>query len=269
MNNIINTVYNITSWILINQDLFIKYIIKIILGIVIIFTGIFFAKFIEHNINRILTIKKIDSTINYFLSSFIRYAIITFFLITFLNNFGIQTTSIVAIIGAASLAICLALQNSLSNIAAGILLIIFKPLKIGEYVIINGAEGIVQNIQIFSTTLKTDNDRIIFIPNNKIINNNIINITREPNKRQDIIISVSYYSDNFTIKKILSEIINADKRIQHNKDVIIRLNNISQSSLDYLVRFWTTNNNSLPVYWDLLEHFKYALDIYGVTIQSK
>ena len=143
---------------------------------------------------------------------------------------------------------------------------VFRPLKAGEFVKIGAIDGTVQSVQIFSTTLKTADDRIVVIPNGKIIGDSIINVTREPLRRQDIMVGVAYNSDIDMVKKVLGDIVAADKRILHDKGVTIRLNEMAPSSLNYLVRFWTTNGDTWPVYWDLMENFKRALDQHNIGI---
>ncbi|MGG4610422.1 small-conductance mechanosensitive channel MscS [Providencia sp. Me31A] len=255
-----------TSWFVANQDLLVQYAVNIVSAILILIVGMMVAKWVGRGLHRVMTMKGIDATVSDFLSAIVRYTIVAFTLIAVLGKIGVQTASVIAVMGAAGLAVGLALQNSLGNFAAGVLLVVFRPLKAGEYVTIGAVEGTVQYVQIFSTTLKTSDDRIIVIPNGKIIADNIINTTREPNRRQDIIVGVAYDSDIDVVKKVLGDIVAADARIQHDKGVTIRLHDMAPSSLNYLVRFWTTNGDALPVYWDLLEEFKRALDKHNIGI---
>lgn len=255
-----------TSWVTANQDLLVQYVVNIVSAFVILIVGLIVAKWVGRVIHRLMTLRGIDSTVSDFLSAIVRYAIVAFTIIAVLGKIGVQTASVIAVIGAAGLAVGLALQNSLGNFAAGVLLVVFRPLKTGEYVKIGAVEGTVQNVQIFSTTLKTSDDRIIVIPNGKIISDNIINVTREPNRRTDITVGVAYDSDIDVVKKVLGDIVAADSRIMHDKGVTIRLNEMAPSSLNYLVRFWTTNGDAWPVYWDLMENFKRALDKHNIGI---
>ncbi|BBG59607.1 Small-conductance mechanosensitive channel [Providencia rustigianii] len=255
-----------TSWFVANQDLLIQYIVNIVSAVVILIVGMMIAKWVSRGLNRVMTLRGIDATVSEFLSAIARYTIIAFTLIAVLGKIGVQTASVIAVMGAAGLAVGLALQNSLGNFAAGVLLVVFRPLKAGEFVKIGAIDGTVQSVQIFSTTLKTADDRIVVIPNGKIIGDSIINVTREPNRRQDIIVGVAYDSDIDTVKKILGDIVAADKRIMHDLGVTIRLNEMAPSSLNYLVRFWTVNGDTWPVYWDLMENFKRALDKHNIGI---
>ncbi|MTC33698.1 small-conductance mechanosensitive channel MscS [Providencia alcalifaciens] len=255
-----------TNWFVANQDLLVQYVVNIVSALVILIVGLMIAKWISRGLNRVMTMRGIDSTVSEFLSAIARYTIVAFTLIAVLGKIGVQTASVIAVMGAAGLAVGLALQNSLGNFAAGVLLVVFRPLKAGEFVKIGAIDGTVQSVQIFSTTLKTADDRIVVIPNGKIIGDSIINVTREPLRRQDIMVGVAYNSDIDMVKKVLGDIVAADKRILHDKGVTIRLNEMAPSSLNYLVRFWTTNGDTWPVYWDLMENFKRALDQHNIGI---
>ena len=255
-----------TNWFVANQDLLVQYVVNIVSALVILIVGLMIAKWVSRGLNRVMTMRGIDSTVSEFLSAIARYTIVAFTLIAVLGKIGVQTASVIAVMGAAGLAVGLALQNSLGNFAAGVLLVVFRPLKAGEFVKIGAIDGTVQSVQIFSTTLRTADDRIVVIPNGKIIGDSIINVTREPLRRQDIMVGVAYNSDIDTVKKVLGDIVAADKRILHDKGVTIRLNEMAPSSLNYLVRFWTTNGDTWPVYWDLMENFKRALDKHNIGI---
>ncbi|WP_340619484.1 small-conductance mechanosensitive channel MscS [Xenorhabdus siamensis] len=254
------------NWFVNNQNLLIQYAVNIVFAILILIVGLAVAKLANKAVKRVMTLRGIDATISDFLSAIIRYAIIAFTIVAVLGKLGVQTASVIAVIGAAGLAVGLALQGSLSNFAAGVLLVVFRPLRTGEYVIIGAVEGTVVQVQIFSTTLRTADDRIIVIPNGKIIADNIINTSREPNRRTQIMVGVAYDADIDEVKKVLGDVIKADKRIQHEKGVTIRLHEMAPSSLNFIVRVWTTNGDVWSVYWDLMENFKRALDKHNIGI---
>ncbi|PHM64843.1 mechanosensitive ion channel protein MscS [Xenorhabdus stockiae] len=255
-----------THWLVNNQEILIQYAMNIVFAILILIVGLSIAKLACKAVKRVMSLRGVDTTISDFLSAIIRYAIIAFTIIAVLGRLGIQTASVIAVIGAAGLAVGLALQGSLSNFAAGVLLVVFRPLRVGEYVIIGSVEGTVVQVQIFSTTLRTADDRIIVIPNGKIITNNIINTSREPNRRTQIMVGVAYDADIDEVKKVLGDVIQADNRIQHDKGVTIRLHEMAPSSLNFIVRVWTTNGDAWSVYWDLMENFKRALDKHKIGI---
>lgn len=255
-----------TGWLANNQTLLLEYAVNLVAAVLILIIGLFVAKMAGKAVSRLLAMRGVDTTVSDFLSAIVRYAMIAFTLIAVLGRLGVQTTSVIAVMGAAGLAIGLALQGSLSNLAAGVLLVIFRPIRAGEYVVIGAAEGTVQTVQIFSTTLRSADDKIIVIPNGKVISGDIINVTREPNRRRDIIVGVAYNADIDLVKKILTDIVEADPRVQQDKGIVVRLNEMAPSSLNFIVRYWTVNGDFLSVNWDLLENFKRALDKHNIGI---
>ena len=255
-----------TGWLANNQTLLLEYAVNIVAAVLILIIGLFVAKMAGKAVSRLLAIRGVDTTVSDFLSAIVRYAMIAFTLIAVLGRLGVQTTSVIAVMGAAGLAIGLALQGSLSNLAAGVLLVIFRPIRAGEYVVIGAAEGTVQTVQIFSTTLRSADDKIIVIPNGKVISGDIINVTREPNRRRDIIVGVAYNADIDLVKQILTDIVEADPRVQQDKGIVVRLNEMAPSSLNFIVRYWTVNGDFQSVNWDLLENFKRALDKHNIGI---
>ncbi|MBG3080384.1 small-conductance mechanosensitive channel MscS [Proteus mirabilis] len=266
MNELPASLDEATGWFVANQDLFIQYAVNIVAAFLILFIGLFVAKMIGKGVARVLTLRHIDATVVTFLSVLVRYTVVAFTLIAVLGRLGVQTASVIAVLGAAGLAVGLALQGSLSNFAAGVLIVIFRPIRTDEYVMIGAVEGTVKDVQIFSTTLRSADDRIIVIPNSKIISSEVINLSREPNRRTQIIVGVAYDADIDKVKQVLGDVVAKDKRIQHDKDVTIRLHEMAPSSLNFVVRVWTTNGDAWPVYWDLMEDFKRALDANNIGI---
>lgn len=254
------------DWLVTHQNLFLQYAVNIVAALVILIVGLVIARIVSGTINKLMISRAIDSTVADFLSALVRYGIIAFTLIAVLSRVGVQTASVIAVLGAAGLAVGLALQGSLANFAAGVLLVIFRPFRTGEWVDLGGVSGSVTQVQIFSTTLRTSDGKIIVVPNGKIIAGNIINSSREPDRRTEIIVGVAYDADIDVVKKLLGDIVAADERIQHDKGVTIRLNEMAASSLNFVVWVWTTNGNAQAVYWDLLESFKRVLDEHRIGI---
>ncbi|MBN3116140.1 small-conductance mechanosensitive channel MscS [Pectobacterium brasiliense] len=254
------------DWLVTHQSLFLQYAVNIVAALVILIVGLVIARIVSGTINKLMINRSIDSTVADFLSALVRYGIIAFTLIAVLSRVGVQTASVIAVLGAAGLAVGLALQGSLANFAAGVLLVIFRPFRTGEWVDLGGVSGSVTQVQIFSTTLRTSDGKIIVVPNGKIIAGNIINSSREPDRRTEIIVGVAYDADIDVVKKLLGDIVAADERIQHDKGVTIRLNEMAASSLNFVVWVWTTNGNAQAVYWDLLENFKRVLDEHRIGI---
>lgn len=237
--NVVDGINGAGDWLVKNQDLLIQYAVNIVAAIVILIIGSIVARVVGNALNRVMKLRGIDATVADFLSAIVRYGVLAFTFIAVLGRVGVQTTSVIAVLGAAGLAVGLALQGSLSNFAAGVLLVIFRPLRVGEYVDLGGVAGTVDQVQIFSTTLRTADNKTIVVPNGKIIAGNIINYSREPNRRVDIVVGVAYNADIDVVKKVLGDVIAADKRIMHAKGVTVRLNEMAPSSLNFVTRSWT------------------------------
>ena len=199
--NVVDGINGAGDWLVKNQDLLIQYAVNIVAAIVILIIGSIVARVVGNALNRVMKLRGIDATVADFLSAIVRYGVLAFTFIAVLGRVGVQTTSVIAVLGAAGLAVGLALQGSLSNFAAGVLLVIFRPLRVGEYVDLGGVAGTVDQVQIFSTTLRTSDNKTIVVPNGKIIAGNIINYSREPNRRVDIVVGVAYNADIDVVKK--------------------------------------------------------------------
>ncbi|AZI86204.1 MULTISPECIES: small-conductance mechanosensitive channel MscS [Kosakonia] len=263
--HVVDSINNAGSWLVNNQALLLSYAVNIVAAIAIIIVGMIVARIISNAVNRVMRARHIDATVADFLSALVRYGIIAFTLIAALGRVGVQTASVIAVLGAAGLAIGLALQGSLSNLAAGVLLVTFRPFRSGEYVDLGGVAGTVLQVQIFSTTLRTIDGRIIVVPNGKIIAGNIINFSREPARRNELIIGVAYDSDIDHVKRVLNEIIQADERILKDRDITVRLNELGASSINFVIRVWTKSADLQTVYWDLLETIKRRFDEEGIS----
>ncbi|MDE5285345.1 MAG: small-conductance mechanosensitive channel MscS [Buchnera aphidicola] len=264
--DVVSDINHAGNWLIRNQELLLGHIINLTAAVIIIISGLFVSKILSTGFNQLLITRNIDITIANFLSALIRYVVITFALIASLGKIGVQTTSVIAILGAAGMAIGLALQGSLSNFAAGVLLVTLRPLKNGEYVNLGNVSGTVLNIHIFYTTLRTLDGKIVVVPNNKIISGNIINYSREPVRRNEFSISVAYNTDIDVVIKILRKVIDNEKRVIKDRDIVIGLSELAPSSLNFVVRCWSNTNDLNTVYWDLMAKFKKALDENNINI---
>ena len=263
--HVVDSINDAGSWLVTNQALLLSYAVNIVAAIAIIIVGMIVARMISNTVNKLMRARHIDATVADFLSALVRYGVIAFTLIAALGRVGVQTASVIAVLGAAGLAIGLALQGSLSNLAAGVLLVTFRPFRSGEYVDLGGVAGTVLQVQIFSTTLRSADGRIIVVPNGKIIAGNIINFSREPVRRNEFIIGVAYDSDIDLVTKLLTDIIQADARILKDREMTVRLNELGASSINFVVRVWSNCSDLQNVYWDVLEKVKRSFDEHGIS----
>lgn len=264
--NVVNSLHNAGSWLERNQDLLLSYVVNMAAALLILFVGFMLARFVAKTLNKVLLARNIDQTVADFLSMVVRYGIIGLTLVAAINRVGVQTASVIAVMGAISLAVGLSLQNSLSNLAAGVLLVTFRPMRVGEYVDLGGASGTVLSVQIFSTTLKTTDGKIVVVPNGSVLAGKIINYSREPIRRNEFIIGVAYDADIDQTMRILREVVEADKRVLKENGINVALNEMGPSSLNFIVRCWSTSGDLQQVYWDLMAEFKRALDANGIGI---
>ncbi|CAL4322812.1 small-conductance mechanosensitive channel MscS [Buchnera aphidicola] len=264
--NVVNNINYVGNWIICHQQILLKYIINSISAITITIFGIFTSNFLSKIFNKILFTRKIDTTVSDFLTTVLKYVIITITMIAALGRLGVQTTSVIAILGAAGMAIGLALQGSLSNFAAGVLLIVFSPIRIGEYVVLKSVAGTVLKIHVFYTTLKTLDGKIIVVPNNHITSNQIINYSRAPCRRNEFSIHVSYDVDVRLVEKILKDTMYNEPRVLKNKDILVGINKFEPYSINFIARCWSNTNILNAVYWDLMIKFKIVLDEHNINI---
>ncbi|BEU05289.1 mechanosensitive ion channel protein [Agarivorans sp. OAG1] len=255
-----------TSWFENNQDLLMQYAINIAAAIAILFVGMIVARVMASSVEKLMNARKLDTTISHFVGSMVKYIIIAFVIIAALSRIGIQTASFVAIIGAAGLAVGLALQGSLSNFAAGVLIIGFRPFKAGDFVEIAGTAGSVASVQIFTTVLKTPDNKQIVVPNGAVLGGNIVNYSTHPTRRVDLVVGVSYNADLAKTKAILREVCEADSRVLKDPDITIGVSELADSSVNLVVRPWVNSADYWGAYFDLNENIKVALDNAGIEI---
>ncbi|HEX4501881.1 MAG TPA: small-conductance mechanosensitive channel MscS [Scandinavium sp.] len=247
-------------WVVNNQSVIMQGCVNLIGAIFLLVLGIFFSRIASNGFKALLTKRKVDHTITLFCSALLRYALLTFAVIAALGRIGVETSSIIAVVGAAGLAIGLALQGSLANFAAGVLLVSLRPIRAGEFASVGAVSGTIEEVHIFSTTLRTSDNKMVVVPNGKIIASEITNFSRQQQRRVDIALGVSYNSDITHVKNVITTVVKLDPRIIHQKGYTIRLNEFAPSSLNFVVRVWTDNAHFWDVYFDLMENIKLALD---------
>lgn len=213
-----------------------------------------------------MTKAKIDPTLTSFVQHLCEIAILVFIVIAALNNLGVQTSSFVVVIGAAGLAIAFALQGSLANFAAGVMLVIFKPFKAGDFIEAGGKMGTVKEIQIFNTILNSPDNVRIIIPNGQVTGGNIMNFTVNGTRRIDLVIGVSYDDDLKKTRQIIEKIILGDERILKEHAYTVAVSELADNSVNFVVRPWVNAADYWAVRFDLIEKIKTSLEQNGITI---
>lgn len=247
-------------WIINNESTIVQGLLNLMGAVFLLCAGVFIARIASAGFKRLLLSRQVDKTVTQFCSALLRYAMLAFAVVAALGRLGVETSSIIAVIGAAGLAVGLALQGSLSNFAAGVLLVTLRPIRAGEYASVGAVAGTIEEVHIFSTTLRTSDNKMVVVPNGKIIASEITNFSRQPHRRVDITLGVAYTTSIEHLKSVIKTVITLDPRILHDKGQVIRLNEFAPSSLNFVVRVWTENKNYWDVYYDLMENIKNALD---------
>ncbi len=242
------------------------YGLKILAAIAVFVIGRWVAKGLRNLARRVMEKKAVDQTLTSFAVNLAYVALLAFVIIAALGQLGIQTTSFIAVIGAAGLAIGLALQGSLSNFAAGFLMIIFRPFKVGDFIEGAGVAGTVEEIEIFTTTLKSPDNKTVIIPNASLTSGNIINWTVKGTRRVDLAMGIGYGDDIDKARNIMSDIIAKDERILKDPATTIAVSELADSSVNFVVRPWVKSGDYWDVYFDLTEKFKKAFDAQGISI---
>ncbi|BBO67541.1 mechanosensitive ion channel protein [Desulfosarcina alkanivorans] len=242
------------------------YGLKVLAALAIFIIGRWVAKGVRKLVERVMTKGKVDPTLISFTSNMAYIGLLAFIVIAALGQLGIQTTSFIAILGAAGLAVGLALQGSLSNFAAGFLLIIFRPFKVGDLIEGAGVFGVVEAIQIFTTQLKTADNKTVIVPNAKLTDDNIVNWTVKGTRRVDMVMGIGYEDDIDKARSLMTDVIAADDRILKDPAPQISVSELADSSVNFVVRPWVKVEDYWGVYFDLTEKIKKAFDANGVSI---
>lgn len=253
-------------WITLGQELLAVYGLKVLAALAILVIGRWVAKWLQRLVERLLRRGKTDPMIIGFVSSIAYVAIMVFVVIAALGQIGIQTTSFIAILGAAGLAIGLALQGSLANFAAGFLMIIFRPFKVGDFIEGAGVSGTVDSIQIFTTTLKTPDNKVIIVPNAKLSGDNITNYSAQETRRVDLTVGAAYEADVKHVREVLAGIIADEPRILPDPAPFIGIAELADNSVNFVVRVWAKSGDYWGVHFDMTEQVKLRFDKEGIGI---
>ena len=240
--------------------------ISLFIALTILIIGRQVVKILIKVISAALERSNTEDTVRIFVTNLLNTLLMIVVFIAAINQLGIQTTSIIAVLGAAGLAIGLALQGSLSNFAAGILIVIYRPYKVGDYIQADNHLGTVDDIQIFSTVLKTPDNKLVIVPNGSIMNGSIVNFSNQNKRRVDIVASCSYEDDIDKVKSVLADILSKDDRILNEPKPRIAVSELADSSVNFIVRPWVKNSDYIDVYYSLLEEIKKRFDQEGIAI---
>lgn len=240
--------------------------LQVIFALIILFVGLWAAKKIKAILVNIMTKKEIDPTLVGFLANLAYAAIIVFVVIAAISKLGVNTTSFAAVVAAAGLAIGLALQGSLSNFASGVLIIIFKPFKAGDFIVAGGETGVVVEVGMLATEMKTGDNIKIILPNSAAMGGAIKNFSAHPTRRVDMTIGVGYGDNLSKAKEVIEEVIAADERVLKDPAPVVAVANLGDSSVDFVVRPWVNAADYWGFKFDFTKAIKERLDEEGISI---
>ncbi|KAB2814538.1 mechanosensitive ion channel family protein [Phaeocystidibacter luteus] len=236
------------------------------IAIITLIIGAWVIKFATRSFKKIMVKRNVDESLRGFLTGILRFLLWIMLVISIASSVGIETTSFVAVLGAAGLAIGLALQGSLANFAGGVLILLFKPFKVGDVIDAQGEIGTVARIDVLHTTVHTLTNKEVIMPNGQVANNTIINIGRQPKRRVDFAVGIAYDASVKEARKVILDLLAKDERIDKDPAPVVKLTNLGDSSLDLSVRCWVDTGLYWDVYFDNLEAIKEALDEANIGI---
>lgn len=250
----------------ITVDLIAQFGYRVIAAALIFFIGRWIAKLVVNFAKKMMAKGDIEDTLENFLANLIYAVLMVAVVIATINQLGVQTTSLLAVVGAAGLAIGLALQGSLSNFAAGVMIVAFRPYKVGDYIEAGGVSGTVVEVQIFTTVLKSPDNKKIIVPNSQIMAGTIVNVSANPTRRLDLVAGCGYDDDLDKVRAVLEGIVSADERVLADPEPTIAVVELADSSVNFVVRPWVKGSDYWGVYFDLTEKLKVTLEENGLSI---
>jgi small conductance mechanosensitive channel len=239
---------------------------NIVVALVIFYVGRIAISLVVRGLRKLMQRQEVDKTLETFVCNLVRMALMVVVIIAAISALGIETTSFIAIFGAAGLAIGLALQGSLSNFAAGVLIVLFRPYRVGNYVEAAGVSGTIEQVQILTTILVTPDNKQVVVPNSQIMNSIITNYSAKDTRRVDMVVGVSYSDDLDKVRKTLEELVAADDRILADPACTIAVSQLADSSVNFVVRPWVKAADYWGVTFDLTEAIKKRFDQEGISI---
>lgn len=244
-----------------------KYGLDVVAALVILVVGWVVAGWAKRAVTKTLSkSSRVDETLRQFFGDLTRYVVIIFTVLAVLDQFGVQTASLLAVFGAGALAIGLALQGTLSNVAAGVMLLIFRPFKVGDYVETAGQAGTVRSVNLFVTELATPDNIQILVPNGQVWGSAVRNYSHNPTRRIDIVVGIAYGDSIAKASESCMAVISGDGRILKDPEPMVAVNGLGESSVDILVRFWCNGGDYWPLRFDMTRALKERMDADGITI---
>lgn len=247
-------------------DLILTNGLNLIAAIIILIAGWMIAAWSARRTRNLLERARIDTTLKPLIAQLVRYLIVIATVLAVLDRFGVETTSLIAVLGAAGLAVGLALQGTLSNVAAGVMLLILRPFRVGDYIVAGGEGGTVREIGLFATELITPDMIYVSMPNSLIFGTTIVNYTREPTRRINFTVGIDYADDIDKAQAIVLDILKNDSRVLPDPPPIVPVGALGESSVDLIVRCWVRNPDYWDALFDLQKRVKQAFDAAGITI---
>ena len=248
------------------QTFLIEWMPAVIGALLTFLIGRWVAKFLVRVVRRVLEAREIDVTLTKFLCSLLYFALMTLVLLATVGKLGVETTSFIAIMGAATLAVGFALQDTLGDVASGVMLMIFRPFKVGDFIETGGGTGVVEEIGIFVTQMRTGDNKAIIVPNSSITSGTITNYSAKETRRVDLVFGIGYGDDIKLAKETLEALCKADERILDDPETTIAVSELADSSVNLVCRPWVKSGDYWPVMFDLLEKAKLEFDARGISI---
>ncbi len=241
---------------------------SMVMAMLTAFVGWWVIRLVDIGVAKFFERKDYDRTLEQFLEDFISIALKVVLMVMVITQLGVETSSLIAMLGAAGLALGLALQGSLSNFAGGILILIFKPFKIGDFISAQGVEGTVNKITVFNTKLTTFSNQAVIIPNGNLSNDKIVNFSSEPLRRENLIIGISYSSNIQKAREVVLQLCEADERIlkEEEKMPAVLVHELADSSVNLAIRYWANTDVFWPTRFDMIENIKRRFDEEGIEI---
>ncbi|SHI09894.1 mechanosensitive ion channel family protein [Ferrimonas marina] len=255
-----------SGWIEQAPDLIVIYGTKLVVAVLIFIVGRWIAKGFSALVRKNLSARDVDATVVGFIGNIVSALVMAITLVAVLGQLGVQTASIVAVLGAAGLAVGLALQGSLSNFASGVLLVAFRPFKAGDFVEAAGIAGVIKEISIFSTTFVTPDNKRIVAPNKAVMDGVIINYSAMDTRRIDMVVGVSYDADLKQTREVIERVISAESRVLAEPAPTVEVAELADSSVNFVVRPWVATDDYWPTQFALNQAIKEALDDAGIGI---